>query len=187
LFADANAATGSDVFLVTRQRLVSSDRDNLIDLYDARVGGGFPDSPPVPTPCIADECQGLLSGTPPLAGMGSVAFVEPASAGQTPRFNVAGSVTIVGSVGHVRVRVPRAGSLVWAGSGIRHAHGRAGRAGVFTIKIALSPSARRIVVHRDIYRSHLKLTFASAGHSATVARVRLTFKTKTSKKGRGRS
>jgi hypothetical protein len=100
---------------------------------------------------------------------------------------VAGSVTIVGSVGHVRVRVPRAGSLVWAGSGVRHGHGRTGRAGVFTIKIVLSPAARRIVVRKHIYRSHLKLTFVSAGHSATVARVRLTFKSKSSNKGRGRS
>jgi hypothetical protein len=33
--------TGDNVFFTTRDRLVPSDRDELLDLYDARVGGGF--------------------------------------------------------------------------------------------------------------------------------------------------
>jgi hypothetical protein len=62
-FADASAS-GNDVFLVTRQRLVGADRDDLVDLYDARVGGGFPEPEPAPTACIADDCQGPLSSAP---------------------------------------------------------------------------------------------------------------------------
>jgi hypothetical protein len=33
--------SGNNVFFTTRERLVPADTDELIDLYDARVGGGF--------------------------------------------------------------------------------------------------------------------------------------------------
>ena len=36
------SATGSDIFFFTRTSLVGQDRDVLRDLYDARIGGGFP-------------------------------------------------------------------------------------------------------------------------------------------------
>ncbi len=54
---------GSDVFFTTRERLVSQDSDSLLDLYDARVDGGFPEAV-VPVPCVGDSCKGLSSVTP---------------------------------------------------------------------------------------------------------------------------
>jgi hypothetical protein len=51
------SADGSDAFFVTRERLSRWDRDESLDLYDARVGGGFPE-PSVPVPgCQGDSCQ----------------------------------------------------------------------------------------------------------------------------------
>lgn len=57
--------SGEDVFLVTRAQLVGADTDRLIDLYDARVEGGFPEPPPPPAPCSGDGCRGP-SSEPPL-------------------------------------------------------------------------------------------------------------------------
>jgi hypothetical protein len=55
-------ATGSNVFFTTRERLVSSDVDELIDLYDAREGGGFPaEGEIMPKPCTGETCQGEQS------------------------------------------------------------------------------------------------------------------------------
>lgn len=62
-FLDASA-NGHDVFFVTRERLVGWDKDPAYDLYDARVGGGFPEPPPTPTECDDDVCQGALAGAP---------------------------------------------------------------------------------------------------------------------------
>ena len=45
---------GSDVFFTSRERLAPSDTDELIDLYDAREGGGFPRE----TETQRAECQG---------------------------------------------------------------------------------------------------------------------------------
>jgi hypothetical protein len=54
-FADASA-DGSSVFFLTADSLVARD-PAAIDLYVARVGGGFPELPLV-APCNGDECQG---------------------------------------------------------------------------------------------------------------------------------
>jgi hypothetical protein len=57
-FVDASA-DGSDAFFLTVGSLVSADPGSL-DLYDARVGGGFPEPSP-PIPCEGDACQVLPS------------------------------------------------------------------------------------------------------------------------------
>jgi hypothetical protein len=55
-FVDANAS-GDDVFFATRAQLDCRDTDALVDIYDARVGGGFGPCP-VPPACNDDTCQG---------------------------------------------------------------------------------------------------------------------------------
>jgi Tol biopolymer transport system component len=40
------SASGDDIFFLTRDRLVPQDVDGSIDIYDARVSGGFPRQPP---------------------------------------------------------------------------------------------------------------------------------------------
>jgi hypothetical protein len=57
-FIDASA-DGSDAFFLTDGSLVSGD-PGASDLYDARVGGGFPDPIP-PILCEGDACQSLPS------------------------------------------------------------------------------------------------------------------------------
>jgi hypothetical protein len=59
-FADASA-DGTDVYFLTEASLVEGDM-GAIDLYDARVDGGFP-VPPRPIPCEGDACQ-LLPTAP---------------------------------------------------------------------------------------------------------------------------
>jgi hypothetical protein len=62
--------SGRDVFFFTTERLVGWDTDPFSDIYDARIGGGFPE-PPTEVPCVGDACQGAQS-QPPVA-------VQPAS------------------------------------------------------------------------------------------------------------
>ena len=62
-FMDASA-DGSNVFFTTRQQLVGWDVDQEYDVYDARVGGGFPDPPLSSSPCADDVCQGALPAPP---------------------------------------------------------------------------------------------------------------------------
>jgi hypothetical protein len=58
--------SGRDVFFITPQGLVSQDGDGAPDVYDARMGGGFPSPPTERGPCSGDECQGPLTNPVPL-------------------------------------------------------------------------------------------------------------------------
>ena len=67
--------SGGDVFFTTRSRLVPQDQDDLMDLYDAREGGGFAAEAPA-QPCAESEaCQGQ-----PPASSSSPLFEMPPSA-----------------------------------------------------------------------------------------------------------
>jgi DNA-binding beta-propeller fold protein YncE len=74
---------GEDVFFRTESSLVPQDPD-LVDIYDARVNGGFPPPPAAPSPCQGEACQ----SPPPPPGSPSPAsahFVGPGSRKPPPR------------------------------------------------------------------------------------------------------
>jgi hypothetical protein len=74
-FVDASE-DGNDVFFVTFDRLVLQDNDELADLYDARVGGGF-SLPEVPA-CSGEACKPPNTPAPSIYGApASAAFVGP--------------------------------------------------------------------------------------------------------------
>jgi hypothetical protein len=64
-FTDASSS-GTDVFLITDERLVPQDQDGAPDIYDLRIDGGFPYSPPEPCdPLTENSCQGTPPPPPP--------------------------------------------------------------------------------------------------------------------------
>lgn len=85
-FLDASAS-GDDVFFVTDGSLVPND-PGAADVYDARVGGGFP-VPEPPIPCIGDACQ-AIPGQPD----------DPALATTVPRVGGNPPLTITGKKKH---------------------------------------------------------------------------------------
>jgi hypothetical protein len=69
-FVDASAS-GNDVFFTTPAKLVPEDEDEAVDLYDARVDGLQPVSPPL---CTGAGCQGVPAPAPTFATPASVTF-----------------------------------------------------------------------------------------------------------------
>ena len=63
--------SGNDVFLVTRAQLVPEDQNEAFDLYDVRVDGAKPVSPPQ---CTGTGCQGVPAPPPTFATPSSVTF-----------------------------------------------------------------------------------------------------------------
>jgi hypothetical protein len=83
---NGTTANGDDVFFTSRAHLVPAAGEDLADIYDARVGGGFP-QPPTPTPCTGEGCrQGGPSVFLPTPGSSTLTVVEPNT---TPRLVVA--------------------------------------------------------------------------------------------------
>jgi hypothetical protein len=58
-FLDASE-NGDDVFFLSFAQLSHMDTDSVADVYDARVGGGFPEVPSPPV-CEGDACQSPVS------------------------------------------------------------------------------------------------------------------------------
>ncbi len=73
-FMDATP-NGDNVFIATQDQLVPSDTDTREDVYDVRVGGGFPATPAAPLCTNADSCKPPVSPQPGVfAAPGSATF-----------------------------------------------------------------------------------------------------------------
>ena len=76
-FIDASPS-GKDAFFTTWDQLVPTDKDDLMDLYDARAGGGFEFS--AQEPCVGEEaCRGGASAAAELQSPGTAGFSEAVS------------------------------------------------------------------------------------------------------------
>lgn len=115
--------TGNDVFITTEDQLTKSDTDGYDDIYDARVGGGFP-APPTPTPpcASAESCRTSVAPTVFFPTPGSSTLIEPntstasfsvnnISAKQRKHFAKTGKLTIT-------VHVSQAGKVSADGSAL---------------------------------------------------------------------
>jgi hypothetical protein len=69
---EATTASGNDVFFDTMAQLVPQDRDGYLDIYDARVNGGFPTV--APPACAGTACQGDPAPAPIFSTPSSVTF-----------------------------------------------------------------------------------------------------------------
>ncbi len=85
-FMDASPS-GEDVFIATAEQLVPADTDSRADVYDVRVGGGFPAASQAAPVCL--EGESCRAPVPPVPGV----FGSPASA----TFSGAGNVTVAPS------------------------------------------------------------------------------------------
>jgi hypothetical protein len=65
--------SGNDIFFLTAQGLLTQDTDGQRDVYDARLGVGFPPGEALRRACSGDACQGPLTNPAPLLVPGSVA------------------------------------------------------------------------------------------------------------------
>jgi Tol biopolymer transport system component len=72
-FAGASS-NGSDVFLVTADRLAPQDIESATQVYDARVDGGFPYRR-LTTGCDSGQCQGPQTPAPAFGSPASATFV----------------------------------------------------------------------------------------------------------------
>lgn len=149
-FGDASAS-GNDVFLLTRERLVGWDRDANLDVYDARVGGGLPEPPQTREACSGDDCQ--PPATPP----------PSFEASATSRSSGAGDVRARAAPGFVVRRASRAA---------RRAFARTGRL-VLSVRTSTRGTVRTEAFAR-IRGLHVRVARAQAtARAATTVKLRL--------------
>jgi Tol biopolymer transport system component len=80
------SSDGTDVLVFTTDRLAPQDIESSQQIYDARVGGGFPYRPFIPG-CDSGQCQGPQTPAPSFGPPASATFVglgNPAPAASAP-------------------------------------------------------------------------------------------------------
>jgi hypothetical protein len=76
-FLDASTS-GDNAFILTRDRLVGQDEDDLEDIYDARIGGGIASqNPEKRSPCEGEACKGAATPPPSTSSAGTALFSGP--------------------------------------------------------------------------------------------------------------
>jgi hypothetical protein len=71
---ESMSADGSNVYFQTSQPLLAAARGENIELYDARVNGGFPEEATAPMRCKGTECQPAATPPPNAAVPASATF-----------------------------------------------------------------------------------------------------------------
>jgi hypothetical protein len=179
-FQDASPS-GNDVFFTTRQRLVGSDTDDNVDVYDARVGGGFPESAPPPVQCSGEGCKPPPSAAPQPTFAATVTFFGtgnlPGANGSKPRVKLrVSSRTVHGSKFRLRLNLPARGKVVLTGKDLIRVSRNTSRGGSFTVVARLKKSARGRLHKRGRLKTVVHLRYQPAGGSVTRATFRLTVK-----------
>lgn len=70
------SASGRNIFFGTTESLAPNDTDGVGDIYDARIGGGFPTTLVGPAGCNGDACQGEPGVVPTLLAPASLTLTD---------------------------------------------------------------------------------------------------------------
>jgi hypothetical protein len=180
------SASGDDVFIFTDEQLVPSDRDQLTDVYDVRVGGGLASQHQTAAArtCNGDSCQGTASAPPALPLTATVTFAGPGNApGATPQKKVSVSAPklISGSAARLRVKVPRDGLIRVSGASTRTSTKKVARAGTSTVIVSLTARAKRSLKRTRTLKARVQVSFKPATGAASAVSLVLTFKQPTAK------
>jgi DNA-binding beta-propeller fold protein YncE len=178
------SASGNDVFFATTDGLVPQDVDGSYDIYDARVGGGFPT--PVIVPCSGDACQGPPSALPTPPTAATVTFYGPgnqSSDGRARRVRVL-THTVHGDIFRIRVKVPGPGRIAISGAGVRNVRGAVRHVGTFAVRVTLTAEARRRLGRRGELKLRLRVLYRRSGGETSAANVRVTVRPRLSHRSR---
>jgi hypothetical protein len=185
-YVEGASASGNDAFIVTTDQLVGWDVDKQYDLYDARVGGGYPEPAPSPSGCSGDACQGPPSAPPASPTVGSIAFDGAGNdTGTTDKPNPPSGArarvklvkkTVAGTSFGVKVTTQSKGLIVVTSPQLRKVRRSAAGAATYRLKLALTVKAKRTLKKRRTMRIRIRVAFTPSGGKAMSTTVTVTVK-----------
>jgi hypothetical protein len=188
---DVASANAEDVYIYTANALTPTHTGELVALYDARVGGGFPVAPRQ-VPCEGDQCKGPASTPPGPAAIGSVSFTGGGNGSGAPVKASVGvkSMKASGSSARLKVHVPGAGRISVSGPRVKGAHKSVSKAGTYPVTVALDSAAQKELKKSSGQglRVKVKVSYQAQGGGSATKTIKVTFKQpkpKRAKAGKG--
>jgi len=154
-------ASGQNVFFTTEAQLVGQDKDELSDLYDARIGGGFP--APKVDECVGEACQGAFSGSLAPVSPGSLSpsgvgnLTPPPAPPAKPTVEIL-KTKVTATTLLVTVKTSAKGRVQISGKGLTTTIKEGLKAGTHQIKVKLTKAGRKAAAHRKKTRLRVSLT-----------------------------
>jgi hypothetical protein len=178
---DGTTPSGGDVFFSTRRQLVPGAIAGDKHIYDARVGGGFPEAPATRSQCETEACRSAVavatfSEIPASAELGepeAASIVQPALAhftvskltaaqraelARTGRLRLAVSATAPGAL---RASVTAKLDGRWAH--VAQARGSLRGAGTLVLTLRLGAVARAALARHRTLRLRIEVTYSATG------------------------
>ncbi len=178
------SASGSDIFFSTHTALVGQDTDELGDVYDARIDGGFPAPTPEPS-CAGEACLGSPSSLPTFPAPGTVGFtgggnLTPGSTTFPPPTE-AGKMSIAkhsfrGSAVVLYVKVPASGHIRASGRGLASVKRSVSKAGTYALKLTLTKADKASLREHHRVKVRIKVTFTPTSGKPSSVTTTITVK-----------
>ncbi|HET7446131.1 MAG TPA: hypothetical protein VFJ57_15900 [Solirubrobacterales bacterium] len=108
LGAPGITASGTDIFFKTSGQVTAADSDSSVDVFDARIGGGF--DLREPAPCQGEACKSPLTTPPSSLAPGSAGVGGGGNVKEKPRKCPKGMRRVRGKAGKSRCVPKRSGS-----------------------------------------------------------------------------
>lgn len=161
--------TGTNAYFSTTDSLVPADRNNSYDVYTARIGGGFPDSP---ESCTGETCRPPVIVAAKDVPVVSDRMLPPSEGPANPeqpgvRALRVRSVRTSRSYVTVRVDVPKAGRVRVSGKTVRTTSRTAKRGTTYTVRVPLSTRTKRQVARGRSVKVRLRVSFTPKGAKKT--------------------
>jgi hypothetical protein len=166
--------SGRDLYFQTTARLAANDVDTQLDIYDARIDGGFDLHSAGDCASTQEGCKPPLGESPVASAPVSVDFRGPGNI-ESAR-PVAKVKTIRGRTAAIRVTVPGTGVIKTAGKGTRSTSRKVTKAGSYTVHVRLSAKAATRLGRRHVLKTVLRVTFRPTKGPPATVRVPLTFR-----------
>lgn len=175
-------ATGTNAFFTTGEGLVPADKNGNYNVYDARIGGGFPGSP---ESCAGEGCRPPV--IPPLpASIGSNSLGGDGNL--HPAHHARASVHVRkvrsarGRVAKLKVRVSGAGRIAVSGRLVRVTRRSVRKAGTYRVTVRPNARARKRLAKKKSLKAKARVSYKAKGGRSVSKTVTVTFKAKTTAK-----
>lgn len=187
------SANGSDIFFFTSTKLVGQDEDELQDLYDARVDGGFP-APTSEPSCAGEECQGTLAlvpealragGSSTATATGNLAAVPfVVTAIEEPKPAASGVKITAHSTNTLSVKTSAAGALSLTGAGLATTKKTTSKAGTYALAVTLTSAEKKLLTKRGHLTLTVTVKFVPTSGKPSTAKAKITIRSQMKKKSK---